>query len=87
MQQLQGFSCAAIDVAISSPHGMSAIAAEIRDAAACCNTCSVACAGTTSVEAIKVMITSQCTRRETRRGMDWILVLTGGLRPTARLVQ
>ena len=86
MQQLQGFSCAAIDVAISSPHGMSAIAAENR-VAACCNTCSVACAGTTSVEAIKVMITSQCTRRETRRGMDGILVLTGGLRPTARLVQ
>lgn len=63
------------------------MAAVIRDAVAFCNTSSVACAGTTSVVAIKVMINSQCTRWETRRGIDRILALTRCVRLTARLVQ
>lgn len=87
MQQSQGRSCASVDEAIPSSHGISAMAAVICDAVAFCNICSVACAGTTSVVAIKVMIISQCTRWETRRGMDWILVLNRDLRLTVRLFQ
>lgn len=75
MQQSQGISCESADGAVSSPHGMSAMATAIWAAATCCSASFAACAGTTRVEAIKVMTTNQWTRRETRRGMGGILVL------------
>ena len=75
MQQSQGISCESADGAMSSPHGMSAMAAAIWAASTCCSASLAACAGTIRVEAIKVMTTNQWTRRETRRGMGRILVL------------
>lgn len=87
MQQSQGISCVSSDGAISSPHGMSAMAAAICAAAICWSASFAACAGAIYVEAIRVMITNQCTKRDTRRGMERILVPGGRLRLTARRIQ
>lgn len=63
------------------------MAAAICAAAICWSASFAACAGATSVEAIRVMITNQCTKRDTRRGRERILVPGGRLRLTARRIQ